>query len=129
MATTPRSRTFRAERTGLEEVGLKPVAKVGLVQNRSARSDVLAEFIPLRQTNRKAYAGPLLSADEEATLRRQAESDDFELLIITEPEEMRPLLDFFYRAWEIEATTPACTRSRGSGSASTRTSGGRSGMA
>lgn len=90
---------------GLEEVGLKPVAKVVLVQNRSARSDVLAEFIPLRQTNRKAYAGPLLSADEEATLRRQAESDDFELLIITEPEEMRPLLDIFYRAWEIEATT------------------------
>lgn len=91
---------------GLKEVGHKPIAKIVLVPNRSAGGDALAQYIPLRQTNRKVYAGPLLNADEEAALRRQATSDDYELLFITEPEKMRPLLDIFYRAWKIEATTP-----------------------
>jgi hypothetical protein len=91
---------------GLEEIGRKPVARLALVSNRSAQRDELAKSIPLRQTNRKPYSGPLLSPDEAATIRRQSESDDFELLIMTKPEDMRPVLDIFYRAWEIEATTP-----------------------
>jgi hypothetical protein len=91
---------------GLEEIGRKPVARITLVPDRATPQDRLAEFISQRQTNRKPYEGPLLSTDEEATLRAEAESDDFELLIIRQPEPMRPLLDVFYRAWEIEATTP-----------------------
>jgi hypothetical protein len=90
---------------GLEETGRKPVARITLVPNRSAPEDGLAEFIPLRQTNRKPYGGPQLSAEEEARVRAQAESDDFELLILREPEALRPLLDIFYRALEVEATT------------------------
>jgi Nitroreductase family len=91
---------------GLSEIGRKPVAKLALVPDPSARPDVLAEFIPLRQTNRKPYTGPLLSPDDAAKIRSQVESDAVELLIINQPEQMRPLLDIFYRAWEIEATTP-----------------------
>jgi hypothetical protein len=91
---------------GLEEIGRKPVARITLLPDRAAPQDRLAEFISQRQTNRKPYEGPLLSTDEEATLRAEAESDGFELLIIRQPEPMRPLLDVFYRAWEIEATTP-----------------------
>jgi hypothetical protein len=91
---------------GFNEIGQKPVAKLKLVADRSSRPDELAEFIGTRQTNRKPYDGSLVTADEAATIRSEARSGDFELLLFTEPEEMRPLLDLFYRAWEIEATTP-----------------------
>jgi hypothetical protein len=91
---------------GLDEIGRQPVARLMLVPIHSARPDRLAEFIPLRQTNRKPYRGPPLRPDEVVTIRSAAESDAIELLVITEPEQMRPLLDIFYRALEIEATTP-----------------------
>lgn len=91
---------------GLEGIGVKPVARFALLPNRSAGADELAEFMPVRQTNRKPYGGPLVSSDEEATIRSQVDPSDSELLVLRQPEEMRPLLDIFYRAWEIEATTP-----------------------
>jgi hypothetical protein len=91
---------------GLEEIGRKPVARITLVPDRAEPPDGLAEFISQRQTNRKPYGGPLLSADEEAAVRAEAESDAFDLLILRQPEAMRPLVEVFDRAWQIEATTP-----------------------
>jgi hypothetical protein len=91
---------------GLEEVGRKPVARIALRQSAATRRDDLAHFIGERQTNRKPYRGPLLSDEEAEEIRGHVSSDDIEVLIINQPQEMRPLLDIFYRAMEIEAKTP-----------------------
>src|SRR5262245_36544528 len=91
---------------GLAEIGRKPVARIGLGRSTTVRADELAPFIGQRQTNRKPYTGAPLSADEAAAIRAQVEADDIEVLILDRPAEMRPLLDIFYRAMEIEATTP-----------------------
>jgi hypothetical protein len=90
----------------LEEYGRKPVARIRLIPGGAPTPDGLAEFILVRQTNRKPYQGPFLTPDEAARIRSEAADNSSGLIIITRPEEMRPLLDIFYRAWEIEATTP-----------------------
>ena len=91
---------------GLEEVGRKPVARIALRRSAATRRDDLVDFIGQRQTNRKPYRGPLLSDEEAEVIRGQVSSDDVEVLILNRPAEMRPLLDIFYRAMEIEARTP-----------------------
>jgi hypothetical protein len=91
---------------GFDEIGRKPVASIGLRRNGTTRQDDLAAFIGQRQTSRKAYTGPYLSEGEAEKLRAQVRSDDVEILFVVRPEEMRPLLDIFYRAMEIEVTTP-----------------------
>jgi hypothetical protein len=91
---------------GFPEIGQKPVARIGLRRSDSLRGDDLAAFIGQRQTNRKPYTGPALSVDEAASIRAQAGSDDVEILTLDRPADMRPLLDIFYRATEIELTTP-----------------------
>ena len=91
---------------GLEEVGRKPVARITLRPSASRHRDDLVDVIGQRQTNRKPYTGPLLSDEEAQEIRGQVPSDDVEVLILNQPEEMRPLLDIFYRAMEIEARTP-----------------------
>jgi hypothetical protein len=91
---------------GLEEAGRKPVASIALRPSASRRRDHLADVIGQRQTNRKPYTGPLLSDEEAREIRGQVSSSDVEVLILNQPEEMRPLLDIFYRAMEIEARAP-----------------------
>jgi hypothetical protein len=91
---------------GFDEIGRKPVARIALRPSATARPDELAEFIGQRQTSRKPYSGPPLSDEEAAKIRAQVQSDDVEILFIVRPAEMRPLLDIFYRAMEIEVTTP-----------------------
>jgi hypothetical protein len=103
-ATRPRSSISRWPH-GFEEIGRKPVARIALAPNRATGRDSLAEFIPLRQSNRKPYRGALLRADEATQIRRLSKLEHSELRIITQPEEMRPLLDIFRRAWKIESTT------------------------
>ncbi|MGH2989197.1 MAG: Acg family FMN-binding oxidoreductase [Solirubrobacterales bacterium] len=90
---------------GLEEVGRMPVARVALRPSASRCRDDLADVIGQRQTNRKPYMGPFLSDEEAEVIRGQMSSDDIEAVILNQPEEMRPLLDIFSRAMEIEATT------------------------
>jgi hypothetical protein len=91
---------------GLDEVGRKPVARIALRPGASRPRDELADAIGRRQTNRKPYSGPPLTDEEAREVRRQVRSDGIEVLVLDRPEEMRPLLDIFYRAEEIEAKTP-----------------------
>jgi hypothetical protein len=90
---------------GLDQTGRQPVARVSLRPSPSARPDSLANFIHERQTNRRPYNGPLLRDHEVEQIRSLAPARDFELLIVSQPEAMRPLLDIFYRAQEIEVGT------------------------
>jgi hypothetical protein len=114
---------------GRDAIGRKPMARITLRPSATTRRDDLAEFIGRRQTNRKPYTGPLLTAQEADQLRRQAASDEVEVLILRQPEEMRPLLDIFYRAMEIGARPLACMRRPGSGSGSTSASDKRTATA
>jgi hypothetical protein len=91
---------------GFDEIGRTPVARIRLGRSATTQPDELAKFIGQRQTSRKPYSGPPLSDEEAAKIRAQAQSDDVEILFIVRPAEMRPLLDIFYRAMEIEVTTP-----------------------
>jgi hypothetical protein len=91
---------------GLEHVGRKPVARIRLRRSPTNIPDELASFIGERQTNRKPYRGPPLSEQEAADVRAKTQSTSVEVLIVDRREEMRPLLDIFYDAAEIEFTTP-----------------------
>jgi hypothetical protein len=91
---------------GLDAIGRKPVARITLHKAATARRDELADSIRRRQTNRKPYTGPFLTDQEADLLRSQAASPDVELVTLNQPDEMRPLLDIFYRAMQIEVTTP-----------------------
>jgi len=91
----------------LQDIGRKPVARIALRPNPAAQRDALADYVFQRQTNRRPYSGPLLSDDDEAErVRAQLPPDTAELLVRNRPQDMRPLLDVFYRAMEIEVTTP-----------------------
>ncbi|MER8830104.1 hypothetical protein NKH73_28405 [Mesorhizobium sp. M0938] len=91
---------------GFEEIGRKPVARIVLRSNATTRPDNLADGISRRQTNRRPYAGPLVTDHEAEHIRVLAPADNMEVLVLSQPERMRPLLDVFYRAFEIEVKTP-----------------------
>jgi hypothetical protein len=90
---------------GFEEIGRKPVARIELRPGAATRPDELADAIGRRQSNRKPYTGPLLTAAEADEIRSRVASSTIEILTFNEPNAMRPLLDVFYRALEIEVTT------------------------
>ena len=90
---------------GPEETGRKPVARIELRPAPATRPDELADAIGQRQTNRRPYTGPLLTDAEADQICAQVPPGPIEALIFNEPDAMRPLLDVFYRALEIEGTT------------------------
>ena len=90
---------------GFEEIGTKPVARIELLPEQAIRRDELADAIGRRQTNRKPYTGPLLTDAEAHEIRSLIASETIQILTVNEPEAMRPLLDVFCRAWEIEVNT------------------------
>jgi hypothetical protein len=92
---------------GQDEIGEKPVAKVSLVKPAYARKDELYDHIFQRRTNRKNYAGPrmMVSDAELESLQKSYNDDSVKLVSITDLKEMRPLLDIFYKAMEVECKT------------------------
>src|SRR5262245_5346585 len=100
---------------GLDEVGHKPVARITLRPAWSTTpggepgSAGLADAIGRRQTNRRAYGGPFLTEGEAEEIRAglapTTAGTTVEVVTLTGPGEMRPLLDIFQRAMEIEMTT------------------------
>lgn len=89
----------------LDEIGRKPVARIELRRGPATRPDELADAIGRRQTNRKPYTGPLLTDAEADQIRSGVAPGPLEVLSFHEPDAMRPLLDVFYRALEIEVAT------------------------
>src|SRR5690606_13879458 len=88
-----------------EEIGRKPVARIALRSNAATERDSLADAISRRQTNRKPYAGPFITDQEADQIQSLVSSDGIKVLVLRQPERMRPLLDSFYRAFEIEVKT------------------------
>ena len=90
----------------LEEIGRKPVARITLDKREGLQKDEFYDYIFERQTNRKNYEGPPLSDADLSLLRASSNYDgSVEFLSATDPKEMRPLLDIFYKAMEIECRT------------------------
>jgi hypothetical protein len=90
---------------GFGEIGRKPVARIALRSNAATQRDSLANAISQRQTNRKPYAGQLITDQEADRIRSLVSSDQMEVRVLHQPEQMRPLLDSFYRALKIELNT------------------------
>jgi hypothetical protein len=90
---------------GLDEIGRKPVASIELHSGSATGPDELADAIGRRQTNRKPYTGPLLTETEAERLRAFLPPDTVDMVTFNDPDAMRPLIDIFYRAYEIEVTT------------------------
>jgi hypothetical protein len=88
-----------------EEIGRKSVARIALRLDATTRRDTLADVISRRQTNRRTYAGPFVTDEDVEQIKGLALADGIELLVFHQPERMRPLLDIFYRAFEIEVKT------------------------
>lgn len=89
----------------LEAAGTKPVARITLYQADGVEKDEFYGYIFETQTNRKNYGGPLISDEEIDPLRKSFDEDSVEFIFVNDPEQMRPLLDIFYKAMEIECRT------------------------
>ena len=89
-----------------DEIGKKPVAKVSLNKS-SIGPDDLYDYIFQRQTNRKNYGGPatMVSDAEFDTLKNSYADNSVELICINDSKSMRPFLDIFYKAMEVECRT------------------------
>jgi hypothetical protein len=90
---------------GLDEIGRKPVASIELRPGAVTGPDELADAIGRRQTNRKPYTGPLFTETEAERLRAFLPPDTVEMVTFNHPDAIRPLIDTFYRAYEIEVST------------------------
>ena len=92
---------------GQEGVGKKPVAKVSLSRAATPVRDEQFDYVFQRQTNRKNYRGPtvMVSDTEFASLQKSYNDDSVRLIWMNEAKEMRPFLDIFYKAMEIECRT------------------------
>jgi hypothetical protein len=92
---------------GQDEIGKKPVARVSLSKSLLTRPDELYDYIFQRQTNRKNYAGPriIVSDTEFESLRNSNLDDSVKLTCVNDPEKIRPYLDIFYKAMDVECKT------------------------
>ena len=90
-----------------DEIGKRPVARISLSKSSSDRRDELYDYISPRQTNRKSYDGQklMVSDAEFESLRKSYDDDSVTLIKMNDPKELRPFLDIFYRAMEIECRT------------------------
>lgn len=58
-----------------------------------------------RQTNRKSYKGSLILDEEFENITKSTGNSDVEIIFLNKHAEMKPFLDIFYQAMEIECRT------------------------
>lgn len=83
----------------------KPIAKITLVKNEKVMKDALYDYINLRGTNRKPYKGNLITTEEFDQIKQLMDYSHSHLLFLSEKEQMKPYLDIFSKAMEIETRT------------------------
>jgi hypothetical protein len=89
----------------LKEIREKPVARISLFENKNIQRDVLFNYIYERQTNRKVYSGPLVTDEEFKEIKRMVGESAAQIIFFNQPDKMKPFLNIFIKAMEIEATT------------------------
>ncbi len=89
------------------EISAKPVAKITLVKTKNKTTDVLYDYIYQRGTNRKPYKGKMITETEFESIKTLMGNYYSQLHFFTGEEQMRPYLDIFTTAMEIETKTRA----------------------
>jgi hypothetical protein len=87
------------------KIGSKPLAKITLIKNSNIQKDVLYDYIYQRGTNRKAYTGKMITEQEFEQLKSLIGKTFSQLIFITGEAEMKPYLEIFRKAMEIETRT------------------------
>lgn len=90
-----------------DELAEKPVAKIKLIKDTNVKKDILHDYIYERETNRKPYKGKMITQDEFNNIKYLMGEHFSEIIFITGKEDMKPYLDIFSRAFEIETRTKA----------------------
>jgi len=89
------------------KIAEKPIAKITLAKSNDVKKDVLYDFIYQRGTNRRPYKGKMITKDEFKEMKCLMGTFHSELIFITGKNEMKPYLDIFSKAMEIETRTKA----------------------
>ena len=87
------------------KIGSKPLAKITLIKNRNIQKDVLYDYIYQRGTNRKAYTGKMITEQEFEQLKSLIGKTFSQLIFIAGETDMKPYLEIFRKAMEIETRT------------------------
>jgi hypothetical protein len=88
-----------------DEIGKKPVAKIRLSKNDALQKDPLFAYLYTRQSNRKAYSGPMVTDQEIKKIRELVGETHPKIIILNDMKEMQPFFDIFSEAMRIEAAT------------------------
>jgi hypothetical protein len=91
---------------GLDEVGMKPVARITLTPAAETQPDELSDYLYARQTNRRpSYGGAPVSDQQFADIANSMRESDVQVIGINDRARMEPLLAIFDRAMTIECQT------------------------
>ena len=85
-----------------KDFGLKPVAKIEL-EKTAVDADPLSKYIGTRQTNRRAYNGPLISDQEFNSLKKLSGNAHAQLVFVNN--NFKPYFNIFNKGFEIESKT------------------------
>jgi hypothetical protein len=89
------------------KIGSKPIAKISLIRNENLKKDVLFDFIYQRQSNRSPYKGKMITNQEFEQIKTLTGQTQSEMIFINDPVSMKPFLDIFSAAMELETRTRA----------------------
>jgi len=89
------------------EIAQKPVAGIKLVKKASVEKDKLFDYIYHRGTNRSPYTGEMITPNEFNEMKNLMGKPHSDLIFVTGKNEMKPYLDIFSKAMEIETRTNA----------------------
>ena len=91
---------------GLDEVGMKPVARITLTPAAETQPDELSDYLYARQTNRRpSHGGAPVSDQQFADIAKCVRESDVQVIGINDRAQMEPLLAIFDRAQTIECQT------------------------
>ena len=98
--------TFPEGTYGLNEVGVKPVARITLMRATETQPDELSDYIYARQTNRRPSSGGAPVSDLQfADIAKCVRESDVQVIGVNDRARMKPLLTIFDRANAIEVQT------------------------
>jgi len=91
---------------GLNEIGMKPVARITLTPAAETQPDELSDYLYARQTNRRPSHGAAAVSDQQfADIAKCVRESDVQVIGINDRARMEPLLAIFDRAMTIECQT------------------------
>lgn len=91
----------------VNEISSKPLAKISLIKKEGIKKDELFDFINFRASNGKVYEGEMITKDEFDKVVNHIDNKYCDMVFINNQDIMKPHLDIFSKAMEIETITNA----------------------